>query len=50
VNHYLKVEDDQGKLKITMNRLDLTSGTPGWTQPDLVTISVPTAKAAAPGQ
>ena len=47
--HYLQVEDDQGKLKITMNRLDLTSGTAVWTQPDSFTIAVPTAKAAAPG-
>jgi Icc-related predicted phosphoesterase len=48
--HYLQVEDDSGKLKITMNRLDLTSGTAVWTQPDSVTISVPTAKAAAQGR
>jgi Icc-related predicted phosphoesterase len=48
--HYLQVEDDLGKLKITMNRLDLTSGIPVWTQPDSVTISVPTAKGAAAGQ
>ncbi|MFZ1132025.1 MAG: metallophosphoesterase, partial [Terriglobales bacterium] len=38
--HYLQVEDDQGTLKITMNRLDLTSGKAMWTQPDSVTISV----------
>jgi len=48
--HYLQVEDDAGKLKITMNRLDLTSGTPVWTQPDSVTISVPASKAAAQGR
>jgi Icc-related predicted phosphoesterase len=42
--HYLQVEDDSSKLKITMNRLDLTSGTAAWTQPDSVTISVPTAR------
>jgi Icc-related predicted phosphoesterase len=48
--HYLQVEDDQGKLKTTMNRLDLTSGTAVWTQPDSVTISVPAAKAAAQGE
>jgi Icc-related predicted phosphoesterase len=47
--HYLQVEDDQGKMKIIMNRLDLTSGTAVWTQPDSVTISVPAAKAAAQG-
>jgi Icc-related predicted phosphoesterase len=48
--HYLQVEDDQDKLKITMNRLDLTSGAPVWTQPDSVTISVPSAKAAVAGR
>jgi Icc-related predicted phosphoesterase len=48
--HYLQVEDDQDKLKITMNRLDLTSGTPKWTQPDSVTISPATSKAAAQGE
>jgi Icc-related predicted phosphoesterase len=48
--HYLQVEDDQGKLKITMNRLDLTSGKPVWTQPDSITISAPMAKAATQGQ
>jgi acid phosphatase type 7 len=45
--HYLLVEVDRGRLKITMHRLDLTSGTAVWTQPDSVTISVPMAKAAA---
>jgi hypothetical protein len=48
--HYLQVEDDAGKLKLTMNRLDLTSGTPVWTQPDSVTISVPASKAAGQGR
>ena len=48
--HYLQVEDDHDKLKITMNRVDLTSGTPVWTQPDSVTISFPTAKAVAEGR
>lgn len=48
--HYLQVEYDQDMLKITMNRLDLTSGTPVWTQPDSVTISVPSAKAVAAGR
>jgi hypothetical protein len=47
---YLLAEVDQGKLKITMHRLDLTSGTPVWTQPDSVAISVPAAKAGAPGK
>src|ERR1035441_7690378 len=48
--HYLLVEVDRGNLKITMRRLDLTSGTAVWTQPDSVAISVPAAKAAATGQ
>jgi Icc-related predicted phosphoesterase len=48
--HYLQVEVDRGKLKITMNRLDMTSGTAIWTQPDSVTISVPAAKAAGQGK
>ncbi len=39
--HYLLVEVDQHQLKITMNRLDLTSGKPVWAQPDAVTIGVP---------
>jgi len=48
--HYLMAEVDRGSLKITMHRLDLTSGTPVWTEPDSVTISAPAAKAAAQGQ
>jgi Icc-related predicted phosphoesterase len=47
--HYLQVEDFGGKLKITMNRLDLTSGTATWTQPDSAMIAAPEAKAAAKG-
>jgi hypothetical protein len=45
--HYLQVEVDRGKVKVTMHRLDLTSGTPLWTEPDSVTISAPAAKAVA---
>jgi acid phosphatase type 7 len=48
--HYLLVEVDGGSAKITMHRLDLTSGTAVWTEPDAVTISAPAAKAAARGQ
>ena len=44
--HYLMADVDGGSLKITMHRLDLTSGTAVWTEPDSVTISVPAAKAA----
>jgi acid phosphatase type 7 len=45
--HYLQVEVDRGRLKITMRRLDLTSGAAVWTEPDSITISTPAAKAAA---
>ncbi len=48
--HYLQVEVDGGKVKVTMHRLDLTSGTALWTEPDSVTISAPAAKAAAQGK
>ena len=48
--HYLLVDVDSGKLKITMHRLDLTTGTAVWTTPDSVVISVPAAKAAAKGE
>jgi len=47
--HYIMVDVDRGSLKITMHRLDLTSGTAVWTEPDSVAISVPAAKAAAQG-
>ncbi len=45
--HYLMVEVDHQQLKITMNRVDLTSGKAVWTQPDTVSISSPVAAAAA---
>jgi Icc-related predicted phosphoesterase len=47
--HYLLVEVDRHHLKVTMNRLDLSSGKPVWTQPDSVEItqSVPAAAHAA---
>jgi acid phosphatase type 7 len=49
--HYLLVEVDHRQLKITMNRLELTSGKEVWTQPDSIKISVPEAAAAkAAGQ
>jgi hypothetical protein len=48
--HYLMADVDSGSLKITMHRVDLTSGTAVWTEPDSITISAPTAKAAAPSR
>jgi acid phosphatase type 7 len=44
--HYLMVEVDHGQMKVTMNRLDLTTGKPVWTQPDTVKITVPATAAA----
>ena len=37
--HYLLVEVDHQQLKVTMNRIDLTSGKALWTQPDSVKIT-----------
>ena len=48
--HYLLVEVDHGTLKITMHRLDLTSGAAVWTQPDSVAISVQAATTVTQGQ
>jgi acid phosphatase type 7 len=48
--HYLLVAVDRGDMKVTMNRLDLSSGKPVWTQPDKVDIPVPTTRAATAGQ
>jgi hypothetical protein len=45
--HCLLVEVGCDALKVTMHRLDMTSGTAVWTQPDSVTISVPSEKAVA---
>jgi hypothetical protein len=47
---YIMVDVDRGSLKITMHRLDLSSGTAVWTEPDSVAISAPAAKAAEQGQ
>jgi hypothetical protein len=41
--HYLLVDVDRGKLRITMNRLDLTTGKKLWTQPDAVNVVTPLA-------
>lgn len=48
--HYLLVEVDRGSVKITMHRIDLTSGTPVWTEPDSIAISASTAKSVAAGK
>jgi acid phosphatase type 7 len=39
--HFLLVEVDHQKLKITMNRLELNNGKAVWTQPDSVKITLP---------
>ena len=44
--HYLVVEVRSGRLKATMNRLEMKDGVAKWTKPDSVTISVPVALAA----
>lgn len=44
--HYLLVEVDQKQLKVTMNRLDLSTGKAMWTQPDSVKIGLPAATAS----
>jgi acid phosphatase type 7 len=49
--HFLLVEVEHNKLTATMNRLQLENEKASWTQPDMVTISVPAvthATAAAP--
>jgi hypothetical protein len=45
--HYITVDVDHDSLKVTMHRLDLTSGKAMWTEPDSVTIPAPLVKAAA---
>ncbi len=44
--HYLFVQVNDQRATITMNRLDMSSGKPLWTQPDRVTIAVPAVAAA----
>jgi acid phosphatase type 7 len=47
--HYLVVDVDRSKLTITMHRLDLTSGSPVWTEPDSITISASAGNAGTGG-
>ena len=44
--HYLLVEVERQKLKVTMNRVDLTSGKAIWTQPDKAEITLAAALAS----
>src|SRR5215469_9124203 len=39
--HYLLAEVDRNRLKVTMNRLDLSTGRAAWTRPDETTILTP---------
>jgi Icc-related predicted phosphoesterase len=41
--HYLLVEVDHGKMKVTMNRLELANGKATWGTPDSVEITTPAA-------
>jgi Icc-related predicted phosphoesterase len=47
--HYLLVEVDRGKMKVTMNRVELVNGKPLWTTPDFIEIPAPAAAAAKAG-
>lgn len=46
--HYLMVEVGANRVKITMNRIDLSSGKAVWTQPDVITINAVAASASHP--
>jgi Icc-related predicted phosphoesterase len=48
--HYLLVEVDRGKMKVTMNRLELADGKATWTTPDSVEITTPAAIPAKAGK
>jgi acid phosphatase type 7 len=48
--HYLLVEVDRGKMKITMHRVELKEGKATWTTPDSVEIAAPAAKPATTGK
>ncbi|HXI74311.1 MAG TPA: hypothetical protein VNG94_01905, partial [Pyrinomonadaceae bacterium] len=44
--HYLLVEVRLGKVKVTMNRVEIKDGVAKWTRPDSVVISCPVPKRA----
>ncbi len=48
--HYLLVEVDHGKMKITMNRVEMENGKTAWTTPDSIEISAPAAMPAKAGK
>jgi Icc-related predicted phosphoesterase len=48
--HYLLVEVDRGKMKVTMNRVEMANGKPAWTTPDSVEIVAAAAAAAKAGK
>jgi len=48
--HYLLVEVDRGKMKATMNRLEIGNGKATWTTPDFAEITAPTAMPAKAGK
>ncbi len=48
--HYLLVEVDRGKMKITMHRLEMADGKAAWTTPDSVEITAPAAMPAKAGK
>jgi Icc-related predicted phosphoesterase len=48
--HYLLVEVDRGKMKITMERMEMADGKAAWTTPDSVEITAPAAMPAKAGK
>jgi hypothetical protein len=48
--HYLLVEVDRGKMKVTMNRVEMANGKAVWSTPDSAEIVAPGAAAAKSGK
>jgi Icc-related predicted phosphoesterase len=48
--HFLLAEVDRGKMKVTMNRLEMVNGKATWTTPDSVEITAPAAMPAKAGK